>query len=229
MSTPPAPAAPRAAPTGEPAAPPAPAPQTPAAPAPAAPAAPAPQEPQDVASLPQWAQDAIAQARQQAAGYRTRAQTAEQTSQATLDRVAQALGLTGNGTPDPAALAEQLTAAQAAQRQQQVENAVLRAAGRLGANPDALLDSRAFAAQLNQLDPAAGDFGTALEAAIKSAVAANTAYSAAPPAPARGGADLQGSGNTGPRQVTEDELSRMTPDEIVQAQNEGRLRALLGG
>jgi hypothetical protein len=167
--------------------------------------------------------------RQEAAGHRTRASEATKAQQATLQGIAQALGLTPQGTPDPAAVTEQLAQAQAAHRQQLVENAVLRASGRLGANPDALLDSRSFAAQLGQLDPAASDFGTALEAAIKAATAANPAYNAAPPAPARGGADLSGSGTNGPKQVTEDELATMTPEQIVQAQEEGRLRALLGG
>jgi hypothetical protein len=60
-------------------------------------------------------------------------------------------------------------------------------------------------------------------------VTANPALAAAPAGPPRGGADLSGTGNSGPEQVTEDQLATMSADEIVKAQAEGRLRALLGG
>lgn len=224
MSTPaPTPAAPAAPAGGEPA-PAAPASPTPAATAPqaGAPAA----EPQDVASLPAWAQKLITDTRSEAAGHRTRASAAEQQSQATLQGIAKALGLAQDGTPDPAQLQASLTAAQEQARQAQLRAALYETAGEHGANPAALRDSLSFLESVKGIDPSDT---AAVVAAAKAAVQANAALAATPAAPARGGADLSGSGTNGPRQVTEDELATMTPEQIVQAQEEGRLRALLGG
>jgi hypothetical protein len=51
---------------------------------------------------------------------------------------------------------------------------------------------------------------------------------AAPAAPA-GGADLDGGNPGAPRQLTEADLTKMTPEQIVKAQEDGLLRNLLGG
>ncbi len=45
----------------------------------------------------------------------------------------------------------------------------------------------------------------------------------------QGGADSGTRGTAGKPQVTEEQLKSMTPDQIVKAQNEGRLTKLLGG
>lgn len=230
MSTPtppPVPAAP-AAPAGDPApaAPvaPAPVPAPPATP----PAAPQAGQPQDVASLPDWAQTLIRDTRSEAAGHRTRATAAEQQQQTVLQGIAQALGITPQGTPDPAQLQASLTAAQDQARTNAVRAALYETASQHGANPAALRDSLAFMEAVKGIDPADT---AAVVAAAQAAVAANPALAAAPVTPAgppRGPADLSGSNNNGPQQVTEDQLTRMTPDEIVKAQEEGRLRNLLG-
>lgn len=231
MSTPtppPVPAAP-VAPAGgpTPAAPAAPAP-VPAPPA-APPAAPQAGGPQDVASLPDWAQTIIRDTRSEAAGHRTRATAAEQQQQTVLQGIATALGITPQGTPDPATLQASLTAAQDQARTNAVRAALYETATDHGANPAALRDSVAFLDSVKAIDPSDT---AAIVAAAKAAVTANPSLAAAPAAPAgppRGPADLSGSNNNGPAQVTEDQLASMTPDEIVTAQAEGRLRNLLGG
>jgi hypothetical protein len=226
MSTPtPPPAAPAGDPTPPAPAAPAPAPAPPATP----PTAPPAGQPQDVASLPDWAQTLIRDTRQEAAGHRTRATAAEQQQQTVLQGIAQALGITPQGTPDPAQLQASLTAAQETARANALRAALYETAGEHGANPAALRDSVAFLESAKGIDPADT---AAVVAAAKAAVQANAALAAAPatpPGPPRGPADLSGAGNNGPKQVTEDELTRMTPDEIVTAQAEGRLRNLLGG
>jgi|SRR4051812_42497272 hypothetical protein len=231
MSTPtppPAPAAP-AAPAGDPTPPAAPAvPAPPAAP----PAVPPAGQPQDVASLPDWAQTLIRDTRSEAAGHRTRATAAEQQQQTVLQGIAQALGITPQGAPDPATLQASLTAAQETARQNAVRAALYETAGQHGANPAALRDSVAFLESVKALDPADT---AAIVAAAKAAVTANPALAAAPatpqpPAgPPAGGADLDGGNPGAPRQLTEADLTKMTPEQIVKAQEDGLLRNLLGG
>ncbi|MFD9069495.1 hypothetical protein [Streptomyces lasiicapitis] len=91
----------------------------------------------------------------------------------------------------PEQLTQQLTTAQDRARATAVELAVYRTAPSAGANPEALLDSRAFATTVAALDPADTD---AVTAAIKAAVTANPRLAAevqqtgAP----RGGAEFSG-------------------------------------
>lgn len=228
MSTPtppPVPAAPVA-----PAADPTP-PAAPAVPAPPAtpPAAPQAGQPQDVASLPDWAQKIITDTRSEAAGHRTRATAAEQQSQATLQGIATALGLTPQGTPDPAALQASLTAAQDQARTNAVRAALYETATDHGANPAALRDSLSFLESVKAIDPTDT---AAIVAAAKAAVTANPSLAAAPVAlagPPSGGADLSGGNPNAPRQLTEADLKTMTAEQIVKAQEDGLCRNLLGG
>lgn len=233
---PPAPVAPGAPPTPAvnpvPPTPPAPPVPAPPAPAPAAPAAPAPAppagDPQDVASLPPWAQKIISDTRAEAAGHRTRATAAEQQNTTVLQQVAQALGL-AQTPPDPATLQSSLAAAQDQTRQAQLRAALYETASQHGANPAALRDSVSFLESVKALDPSDT---AAVVAAAKAAVAANAALAAAPATPAgppAGGADLSGGNPNAPRQMTEDDLKTMTPEQIVKAQEDGLLRNLLGG
>lgn len=90
-----------------------------------------------------------------------------------LAAVLKALGVGGDGKPDPEKLNQDLTSAQAATRATKVENAILRRASKAGADGDALLDSRSFLDSLSDLDPAQADFTDKVEDAIKKAVKAN--------------------------------------------------------
>jgi hypothetical protein len=228
---------------------PAPAPTAPAAPAatdpgqapaavqpaaPAAPAAPAQQptvgDQVDVSTLPPAVQKLITDARAEAGKARTTAkqQAADEARKELAQQIGKALGLVQDDNPDPAKLTEQLTAQTAAARQSAVQLAVYRAAGKVGANADALLDSVGFANATKDLDPNGADFGTQVEAAITAAVAANPLLKTAPAGPARSGGQFTGAPGA-PDQITEDQLKTMTPEQIVEAQQKGQLRTLLGG
>jgi hypothetical protein len=162
----------------------APAEPTPGAPAepaqlqpnPPAPAGPAPSSTEDIAALPEWAQKAIRDARNEAAKSRTTAKqtAAEQARQETLAQVAKALGIGKEGEPvDPAQLTEQIEQAQAVAFRSSVELGVYRAATALGVDPDALLDSNRFIDTLDDLvdeDPRSPEFAKALETKIREIV-----------------------------------------------------------
>lgn len=109
-------------------------------------------------------------------------------------------------------------------------HAVSRAAAKAGADAEALLDSGSFRdAVAEELDEdfddddlAAAVEKVAKEFAKKSRFAANGSR-----APARSGSDMPG-GPAGLRQITEAELARMSPEQIVEAQEKGQLNSLLG-
>ncbi|MFD6490664.1 hypothetical protein [Streptomyces sp. NPDC060188] len=142
--------------------------------------------------------------------------------------------------PTPDELAKQLNEAQTetkafrdAARQTQVELAVHRNAARLGADPDALLDSRAFEKALGSLDPTADDFTTSMENAVKQALGANPKLAAKAPEPTEqptpaGGAPMDGAPG-GKRQLGAADVKRMSDEEIDQAVKDGRLKSYLGG
>ncbi|GAA0738737.1 hypothetical protein Drose_04220 [Dactylosporangium roseum] len=166
--------------------------------APAEPAKPAKPEPQratasqaeDIASLPDWAQKAIRDARNEAAKSRTTAKqtAADEARQQTLAQVAKALGLNPDGTEldDPAVLAEQY-------QQQMVEyrNEAWGAAANLrlyqlgtelGANIAALTDSVSFMDSLDELtemDPHSDEFADLLRSKVQAALERNQHYRAA--------------------------------------------------
>ena len=148
---------------------------------------------EDVSTLPDWAQKQIRDLRAEAGKARTTAkQTAADEARTELAKqVAKALGIeTGDEPPDPAALTEQIEQAQAQAWRSGVELNVYRIAGKLGGNPDALLDSLSFIDSLDdltELDPRSDDFATQLEAKVQAALERNPSYKAngsAPGAPA---------------------------------------------
>lgn len=147
----------------------------------------------DISSLPEWAQKMIRDARAEAAKSRTTAKqaAAEQARQDLAQQIGRALGLVkdGDDAPDPARLAEQLASAQEEGRQARVELAVHKAAAKTGADPEALLDSRSFLAQLKGVDP---DDGKKLTELIKKAVENNPKIRAQQ-APPTSGAPMGGS------------------------------------
>lgn len=226
-----APAEPQAA-----AAPPAPAaPTAPPAPAPQAPPAPAaPQQPETDKGKDPWDDPAAARAeierlrRENAADRVNAKQAAADAAKAELtQQIGKALGLVKDDEPvDPARLTEQLTTAQKESRAQQLENAILRAAIKRGADPDALIDSRSFMERAAQTDPtdAAG-----IAALIDGALTGNSRFKGVQAAPA-GGADLGPGGQTAPRTYTEAQLNdhdfyMANREDILRAVNEGRIRS----
>ncbi|MFF2852680.1 hypothetical protein ACFVT5_41265 [Streptomyces sp. NPDC058001] len=159
-----------------------------------------------------------------------------------MKKVAAAFGIETDEKkpPTPEELTKQLTEAQTQTkasedqaRQTQVELAVYKTAGTHGGDPDALLDSRAFAGAIAQLDPTADGFDEAVGKAVKTAVESNAKLAAkAPqkqpePTPA-GGAPMDGAPG-GKRQLGEADRKRMTSQEIAKAVKDGRFNAHLGG
>lgn len=167
--------------------------------------------------------------RKEAAQWRTKLRESEQAQEARftglMDQL-KAAGIKLGDKPDAEALQASLTAAQSERRDALLRAALYETASEHGANPSALRDSISFLDSIREIDP---NDSAALVAAAKAALAANPSLSAAPAGPARGGADLSGGGGNEPRQLTEDDLSRMTPEQIVEAQDKGLLRNLLGG
>lgn len=144
--------------------------------------------------------------------------------------------------PDPAKLAEQLerqtaehTAAIAARdaeiRQRDLRLAVLTQAPALEANGSLLMDSLSFLRTLDGLDPGAEGFAGALAEKITAACEANANYKAGKPPPkpeptvARSGGEHNGAPG-GNRQLTVADIDRMSPQEVVEAQDAGLLRDL---
>jgi hypothetical protein len=107
--------------------------------------------------------------------------------------------------------------------------AISRAASKVGADAEALSDSDRFRREVTE--ELGDDFDDDdLKAAVQKIAAkfAKDPRFAGSKAPARSGADITGGPGT-PRQITEDELHKMTPEQIVEAQDKGLLRNLLGG
>lgn len=159
-----------------------------------------------------------------------------------LTEVAAKLGITTtDGAPSPEQITAQLEAAQRDAATRARELAVLRAAGRLGADGDALLDSRAFAAVIDGLDPAQPQ---GIEAAIKAALAQSPGkYALATGQAAAAGDGTTGtaantgaaassagdftSSSAGARQWTQADVDRATPTQVNEALAKGLLNQLL--
>lgn len=161
----------------------------------------------------------------------------EEAQKKLLLEVAQKLGIESAGAaPDPAALIAQVERWESTAKASATEAAVLRAASRLGANGDELLDSRTFTAQLEGLDST-----EAIEAAIKLAVAQNparygrtgqtaadgTSAAAATQAATASSAGTFDGAQNGARQWTQADVNNATPAQVTEAMNKGLLQALL--
>ena len=190
----------------------------------------------------------IARQRAEAETLKAAKAAAEKDRADTLKAVAKALGLAEEDKPDPDALTRQLEEARAAERQRRTELQVLRIAPGLDADADALLDSQAFAKAIADLDPSAGSFRDDVEDAIRDTLTKHpryklptvtttdgsdsgdtktTAKTASKRDAGKSGTDMA-SGSGKPRQITASELEKMTPEQIVKAQNDGLLDDLLG-
>ncbi|GAA1327584.1 hypothetical protein GCM10009592_14590 [Brachybacterium rhamnosum] len=133
-------------------------------------------EAESVDALPAWAQREIRSLRTESAQQRTARATAEQDAQAAADERIQAIlkaaGIdTGASDEDPVkAAATARAAAEEEAKAARLELAVYRAATTAGADPAALLDSRAFLTRAHDLDPTDT---AALTSAIRDAVQEN--------------------------------------------------------
>lgn len=221
-----APETPVVEPVAAPAAPAAAEPPKPAPPAPAAATPPAETSEQQVARLTKELESARGEAGK--ARVNAKEAAAAEATQKIVRDLAKAAGIELPGDkPDPEKLAADLTAARTDGRQASLALAIYKAAPALSANADALLDSLSFQTAVKDLDPKAADFDAKVSEAINKAVTANPNLKTGR-APGASGVDMTG-GSGEPGQITEDQLKSMTPEQIVDAQNKGLLRNLLGG
>jgi hypothetical protein len=173
-----------------------------------------------VESLPAAARKIIDAARKEAGD--------ERIAKKTLEAIQKALNPDATDKVDPVKLTEQLTTTQAQAKAAALELAIFKAAGTAGANANALTDRRSFMNAVKDLDPAAEDFATKLGEAITTATTADPTLKQSGRAPGASGRELNGgSGEQG--QITEEQLKTMSPEQIVDAQNKGLLKHLLGG
>jgi hypothetical protein len=207
-------------------------------------------EPDRVDKLPSWAQREFRKLRDEAASNRVRAKelsdaqaAAEAKHSTVLDGIAKALGLKPEEvTPDQIAAERDAAKAAAEQaatraRQSDVRLAVLQQAFAAQADGNALLDSVGFLRTVDALDPTADDFTDRVKDAVAAAVETNPRYKldAGPPAPPpkpqpQVPASGPGQGFTspppGPRQWTDEDVARATPQQLTQAISEGLLENL---
>lgn len=162
----------------------------------------------------------LGKARDDAAKAKAAADAAVKGRAELVDTIAVALGLKADPKTDPNILAAQaakeLTDIRAQAQELRVENALLKLAPKVGADVDALGDSRQFMKQLAELDPDAKDFNKQVETAIKEAVKANPKLAATTPGgqgPARQGVDHGGgsNGRARPASLGAALAARMTP------------------
>jgi len=113
-------------------------------------------------------------------------------------------------------------------KERDLELAVLRLAGDKAGS---LLDSRRFMDDVFKLDPTAADFTTRLQELVTKAAPtlseADKDKEKNKPTNT-GGADLTGGNSNELTQLTEDDLTKMAPEKILEAKKLGRLNNLLG-
>lgn len=162
-----------------------------------------------VDSLPDPVAKVIREAREEAGKARTVAKqnAAEEARKELLSTISKAVGLDGEKPPTPEELTQQLaqstgalTTAQEEAAAARIELHVYKTAARLGANADALLDSRSFCDTIDNLDPSLGpnEFNAAVEKAIHEALGSNPQLRGGQ-APRRGGGDFPGGPGTSGR------------------------------
>lgn len=190
--------------------------------------------------LPAWAQAELRRARNDAVKYRQQLQEKEkQAEQAPAgpspeeiaaqakaelaQQIGKALGIVAEEEKpvDPKEMVNLLTAERDANakerdaerelhRATQIELGVHRTSLKLGADGDALLDSRSFLRSIRDLDPTAEDFSTVLGERIQRAVEDNPKFKAASMTgpPARSGGEFTGGpgGRTDPDEMTTDDF-----------------------
>lgn len=123
---------------------------------------------------------------------------------------------------------ERAEAAEARAVEMTYKDAVRSAAATAGADAKALLDSQSFRDEVSDLldDDFDDDDLAEVVAKVTAKFAKEARFAAGPTGATRSGADI-GGGPGGARQITEAELARMTPEQIVDAQNKGLLAGLL--
>ncbi|MBH0778816.1 hypothetical protein [Nocardia bovistercoris] len=173
----------------------------------------------------------VKEARAESARQAAAAKAAEKKLEEMRASVGKAFGFVDDDAKDPAKLTAKVAATAQEAREAKTELAVYKAAPK-DVDVQGLLDSRAFARTLHELDPAAADFDQQLKEAVAAAVKANprlklTATPEPPKPPARSGADT-GAGKGEPGQLTYEQYKALSPSERMKATKEGRANQILG-
>lgn len=133
-------------------------------------------------------------------------QAASEAKQNLAQDIGKALGLVKEDEPaDPDKLAQQLSSEQQRAKDSAVELAVYKSAGKHGADPDALTDSKTFLNEVAELDPTSKTFQEDVSKAIENATKDNPKVRAQGQAPPRSSGQHAGGtgGNTRPKSMTE--------------------------
>lgn len=146
-----------------------------------------------------------------------------------LEAVKKALGLSKDDNLDPKELAEKLGTSESKSATLLRENAVLKAAP-AGVDVEQLLDSKTFERLLDELDPEDDKFRAKVKALVEKEIERRPSLKSggAKKGTTRSGTAVKGEGDA-KSQLTRADLAKMSPEEIVKAQNEGRLKDLMGG
>ena len=171
-----------------------------------------------IEDLPESMQAYVRELRKENGDYRTAkknaedaaAQASEQAKSELVQELGKALGLvdsedSGDKAPSAEELTQQITSEREAHKATKVELAVYRSASKHEADPDALLDSRAFLEEAVKLDPSSDEFGSKISDVIKSAVDKNPKLKLAGQTPGRSGGQVNGGGSV--TEGTSDELA----------------------
>ena len=148
-----------------------------------------------------------------------------------LEQVKQLLGLGKNDTLDPKQLKAALEESQGTSSELARDNAILRVANKLKVDADDLTDSKKFMAKVDALDPEDDGYNAKLRKLVEAEAKARNLLGTSdddesPKKAKKGGTPLKGDKPV--TQLTREDLKGMSPEAIVKAQNEGRLKDLLG-
>lgn len=183
----------------------------------------------DLESLPPDVKALIADLRKENATTRTKAKeqtqtAAQQAEQATLQRLAVALGLKGDDKPDPEKLAKDLESTRSKAREAQSQLAVIRGAAKVKGDHEALLDSVSTMNKINKLDPDDDDYASEVERILGEAVKNNPRLGIGTPIGA-GGRDMAGgSGGDGRSLDSKAREGDITPEEARRIVADARKR-----
>jgi hypothetical protein len=136
------------------------------------------------------------------------------------------LGIEDEEGFDPSDFADEYKSVLDGYRRESVSFATFKAAQSHGANYAALSDSSSFQSKTQGLDIGATDFEDQVSSLVREAVESNPYFKTGqvPAVPNKSGAEIPGGASEG--LITEAMLSTMTPKDIVDARNEGRLKHL---
>lgn len=173
----------------------------------------------DLESLPADVKALIADLRKENATTRTKAKeqtqtAAQQAEQATLQRLAVALGLKGDDKPDPDKLAKDLESTRSKAREAQSQLAVIRGAAKVKGDHEALLDSVSTMNKINKLDPDDDDYASEVERILGEAVKNNPRLGLGTTAGASGRDLSAGSGSANGQAVSRRDDEGKSEDEI---------------